>query len=115
MQHLAARLHALGARAVLVKGGHLTGAEATDVFFDGTSHRLFTSPRIEIAGDAHGTGCTLASAIAAYLARGFALADAIDAAKKYVTQALQASGELRVGHGAVPLNHLYALRPRLDV
>jgi hydroxymethylpyrimidine kinase/phosphomethylpyrimidine kinase len=114
MQHIAERLHALGARAVLVKGGHLTGAEATDVLFDGRSHRLFTSPRVGAAGDTHGTGCTLASAIAAYLARGFALAGAIEAAKKYVTQALNASGELRVGHGAVPLNHLYARRPRLD-
>jgi hydroxymethylpyrimidine/phosphomethylpyrimidine kinase len=114
MQRLAERLHALGARAVLVKGGHLVAAEATDVLFDGKSHRLFTSGRIETAGDTHGTGCTLASAIAAYLARGFALADAIDAAKKYVTQALRASGELRVGHGAAPVNHLYALRPRLD-
>jgi hydroxymethylpyrimidine kinase/phosphomethylpyrimidine kinase len=114
MQHLAERLHSLGRRAVLVKGGHLAGGEATDVFFDGRSHRLFTSPRIDIAGEMHGTGCTLASAIAAYLARGFALPEAIEAAKKYVTQALSASGELRVGHGAVPLNHLYARRPRLD-
>jgi hydroxymethylpyrimidine/phosphomethylpyrimidine kinase len=110
MQHLAQRLHALGARAVLIKGGHLTGAEATDVLFDGTSHRLFTGPRIQTAGDTHGTGCTLASAIAAYLAKGFALAGAIEAAKKYLTQALQAGGELRVGQGAKPLNHLHALR-----
>jgi hydroxymethylpyrimidine/phosphomethylpyrimidine kinase len=114
MQHLAERLHSLGGRAVLVKGGHLTGGEATDVFFDGRSHRLFTSPRIGIAGETHGTGCTLASAIAAYLARGFALAEAIEAAKQYVTQALNESGELRVGHGAVPLNHLCPPRPRLD-
>jgi hydroxymethylpyrimidine/phosphomethylpyrimidine kinase len=114
MQQVAEQLHALGARAVLVKGGHLAGAEANDVLFDGRSHRLFTGPRVETTGDTHGTGCTLASAIAAYLARGFALADAIDAAKQYVTRALQASGELRVGHGAAPLNHLYTLRPRLD-
>jgi hydroxymethylpyrimidine/phosphomethylpyrimidine kinase len=114
MQHLAERLHALGARAVLVKGGHLTGAEATDVLFDGRSHRLFTKPRIDTAGGTHGTGCTLASAIAAHVAKGFAVGDAVEAAKRYVTEALQASGELRVGHGAAPLNHLYALRPRLD-
>jgi hydroxymethylpyrimidine/phosphomethylpyrimidine kinase len=113
MQQIAERLHALGARAVLVKGGHIIG-EATDVLFDGTSHRVFTSPRVEIGGETHGTGCTLASAIAAYLAQGFALAHAIEAAKQYLRQALQASRELRVGHGAAPLNHLYALRPRLD-
>jgi hydroxymethylpyrimidine/phosphomethylpyrimidine kinase len=114
IQHIAERLHALGARAVLVKGGHLAGAEANDVLFDGRSHRVFASKRIQTAGETHGTGCTLASAIAAYLAKGFALDDAVAAAKQYVTQALQASGELRVGHGAAPLNHLYALRPRLD-
>jgi hydroxymethylpyrimidine/phosphomethylpyrimidine kinase len=114
MQHVAERLHALGARTVLVKGGHLTGAEATDVLFDGRSHRLFNRPRIDTGGDTHGTGCTLASAIAAYLAKGFAVGDAVEAAKRYMTEALQASGELRVGRGAAPLNHLYALRPRLD-
>jgi hydroxymethylpyrimidine/phosphomethylpyrimidine kinase len=114
MQHLAERVHALGARAVLVKGGHLAGTQATDVLFDGKSHRLFTSPRIETAGDTHGTGCTLASAIAAHLAKGLAIEEAVEAAKRYLTEALQASGELRVGRGAAPLNHLYALRPRLD-
>jgi hydroxymethylpyrimidine/phosphomethylpyrimidine kinase len=114
MQHVAERLHALGARAVLVKGGHLTGAEATDVLFDGRSHRLFTTPRIDTERDTHGTGCTLASAIAAHLAKGFAVGDAVEAAKRYVTEALQTSGELRVGRGAAPLNHLYALLPRLD-
>jgi hydroxymethylpyrimidine/phosphomethylpyrimidine kinase len=114
MQHIAERLHALGARAVLVKGGHLAGAEATDVLFDGKTHRLFTSPRVETAGHAHGTGCTLASAIAAYLAKGFALGEAIEAGKKYLTEALRATGQLRVGRGAAPVHHLYALRPRLD-
>jgi hydroxymethylpyrimidine/phosphomethylpyrimidine kinase len=114
MRQIAEQLHALGARAVLVKGGHLTGAEATDVLFDGTSHRLFTGPRIQTAGDTHGTGCTLASAIAAHLAKGFAIEEAVEAAKRYVTEALQASVELRVGHGAAPLNHLYTLHPRLD-
>jgi hydroxymethylpyrimidine kinase/phosphomethylpyrimidine kinase len=110
MQHLAERLHSLGARAVLVKGGHLAGAEATDVLFDGASHRLFTSPRIDTERETHGTGCTLASAIAAYLAKGLSLGDAIEAGKRYLTQALRASGELRVGRGARPLNHFHALR-----
>ena len=114
MRHIAERLHALGARAVLVKGGHLAGREATDVLFDGKAHRLFTSVRIDTTGDTHGTGCTLASAIAAYLARGLALGEAIDAAKRYLGEALQASVDLRVGHGAVPLHHLYALPSRLD-
>jgi hydroxymethylpyrimidine kinase/phosphomethylpyrimidine kinase len=111
MQRLAERLHSFGARAVLVKGGHLTGVAATDVLFDGTSYRLFTNPRVEAARETHGTGCTLASAIAAHLAKGFALGDAVAAGKRYLTEALRASGELRVGHGAAPLNHLHDLWP----
>jgi hydroxymethylpyrimidine/phosphomethylpyrimidine kinase len=114
MQRIAERLHAIGARAVLVKGGHLTGADATDVLFDGKSHRLFTSARIDTAGQTHGAGCTLAAAITAHLARGVALGEAIEAAKKYVAEALRASPGLRVGRGAAPLNHIYASRPRLD-
>jgi hydroxymethylpyrimidine/phosphomethylpyrimidine kinase len=114
MRRVAERLHAQGARAVLVKGGHLTGADATDVLFDGTSHRLFTAERVETAGETHGTGCTLSSAIAAYLARGWALADAIDAAKTYVTEALRASSALSVGHGGKPLHHAHPPRTPLD-
>jgi hydroxymethylpyrimidine/phosphomethylpyrimidine kinase len=114
MQRLAERLHSLGGRAVLVKGGDLVGAQASDVLFDGKSHRLFTSPRIDMAGATHGTGCTLAAAIAANLAKGLALGDAVEAAKKYLTEALRASRDLHVGHGAAPLNHLYGWRPRLD-
>jgi hydroxymethylpyrimidine/phosphomethylpyrimidine kinase len=106
MQRIAERLHALGASAVLLKGGHLTGADATDVLFDGKSHRVFTSPRIEAPGETHGTGCTLAAAIAAHLAKGSALGGAIDAAKRYLREALRSSGDLNVGHGATPLNHL---------
>jgi hydroxymethylpyrimidine/phosphomethylpyrimidine kinase len=114
MQQVADRLHSLGARAVLVKGGHLAGAEASDVLFDGRSHRLFAAPRLDTAGGTHGTGCTLAAAIAANLAKGLALADAIEAAKKYLTEALRASRDLHVGHGTAPLNHLYGWRSRLD-
>jgi hydroxymethylpyrimidine/phosphomethylpyrimidine kinase len=114
MRQIAERLHGLGARAVLVKGGHLTGPEATDVLFDGKSHRLFTQQRVPTAHATHGTGCTLASAITTYLARGFSLDDAIGAAKRYLTGALQSAPQLRGGHGATPLNHMYALAQRLD-
>lgn len=114
MQQLADRLQSLGARAVLVKGGHLAGAEASDVLFDGKSHRVFAAPRLDTAGATHGTGCTLAAAIAANLAKGLALGEAIEAAKKYLTEALRASRDLNVGHGAAPLNHLYGWRSRLD-
>jgi hydroxymethylpyrimidine kinase/phosphomethylpyrimidine kinase len=114
MQHIAERLHGLGARAVLVKGGHLPGPEATDVLFDGKSHRLFTEQRIATSRQTHGTGCTLASAMTTYLARGFSLDDATGAAKRYVTGALRSSPQLRVGRGATPLNHMHALAQRLD-
>jgi hydroxymethylpyrimidine/phosphomethylpyrimidine kinase len=109
MQHIAERLHALGARAVLVKGGHLAGVEATDVLFDGKSHRVFASKRIQTAGETHGTGCTLSAAIAASLAKGLALGEAIEAGKRYLTDALRGSAGLSVGRGAVPLNHFYEL------
>ncbi|GAC1330850.1 MAG: bifunctional hydroxymethylpyrimidine kinase/phosphomethylpyrimidine kinase [Beijerinckiaceae bacterium] len=106
MQRLAERLHARGARAVLVKGGHLAGAVATDVLFDGNAHRLFTTARLA-TDKTHGTGCTLSSAIAAFVAKGLAIGDAIEAAKEYLTGALAASSDLRVGHGAGPVHHFY--------
>lgn len=103
MQAAATRLHELGAPAVLVKGGHLAG-RADDVLFDGARHRVFSAHRVATR-NTHGTGCTLSSAIAAYLAKGRDLADAIDAAKTYLGSALAASDALRVGYGAGPVHH----------
>ncbi len=108
MRALAERLHALGAPAVLVKGGHLGGPEARDVLFDGTCHRVFWAPRVATR-NTHGTGCTLSSAIAAFLAHGETLADAVSAAKDYLTGALARSDELRVGGGHGPVHHFHAL------
>jgi len=102
--HLAARTMVdMGARAVLVKGGRLGGATSIDVLCHGNAIREFIAPRVA-ANRPHGTGCTLSAAIAAELARGSQLEDAIQTAKLYVTRAL-ATAE-RVGHGATPLNHL---------
>ena len=102
--HLAARTMVdMGARAVLVKGGRLGGATSIDVLCHGNAIREFSAPRVA-ANRPHGTGCTLSAAIAAELARGSQLEDAIQTAKLYVTRAL-ATAE-RVGHGATPLNHL---------
>jgi hydroxymethylpyrimidine/phosphomethylpyrimidine kinase len=100
-----AAAHALreqGARAVLVKGGHLAGDDALDLLDDDGTVQLFHAPRIH-AGATHGTGCTLAAAIAACLARGLTLAAAVDAAKRYVTAAIRRAPQL--GHGARPLAH----------
>jgi hydroxymethylpyrimidine/phosphomethylpyrimidine kinase len=101
LRQAAKRLVALGARAALVKGGHLSGP-AVDVLWDGHDMTELSADRID-SRHTHGTGCTLSSAIAARLARGEALADACRAAKAYVTRAIAAAPGLGHGHG--PLNH----------
>lgn len=97
---------AMGARSVVVKGGHREGP-ATDLFFDGSSFHEFTSPRIETA-NTHGTGCTFASAIAAGLARGMSVLKSVGLAKNYVTESIRSSFPVGQGHG--PLNHFHKLR-----
>jgi len=92
--------------AVLVKGGHLSGATSDDLLFDGASYRLFSVPRV-VTRNTHGTGCTLSSAIAAYLARDHELGEAIGAAKTYLTGALTTADELSAGHGPGPVNHFH--------
>ena len=101
MRRVAEALHERGARAVLVKGGHLTGAQAVDILFDGHRHLVVTAPRLATP-NTHGTGCTLSSAIAAYLARGSDLAAAVEGAKSYLSAALAHSDQLRVGRGHGP-------------
>ena len=96
---------AMGARSVVVKGGHREGP-ATDLFYDGSDFREFTAPRIDTV-NTHGTGCTFASAVAAGLARGMAVTDAVALAKDYVTEAIRTSFPIGQGHG--PLNHFYKL------
>jgi hydroxymethylpyrimidine kinase/phosphomethylpyrimidine kinase len=106
MHEAAAAIHAHGARNVLVKGGDLPGAreQSLDVFFDGRAFRVFAAPRIA-SKNTHGTGCTLASAIAAELARGSALEQAIGNAKAYVGRAIAGGVDLGIGHGHGPLQH----------
>jgi hydroxymethylpyrimidine/phosphomethylpyrimidine kinase len=99
------RIHALGPRYVLIKGGHATG-DAVDYLFDGHEMRGFLAPRIE-TDNTHGTGCTLSAAIAAYLALGRGVVEAVSGAKEYVTEALRHAYSLGKGHG--PVNHLFAL------
>ncbi len=108
----AQRLLALGPRAVLIKGGHGGGPDATDVFFDGAAFHLFSAPRIDTA-NTHGTGCTLASAIAAFLVRGLPLERAIAEAKAYLHEALEHAHELHIGGGSGPVSHFY--RHRIEV
>ena len=105
MRRAAEAVIAMGARAVVVKGGHLPGP-ATDLFYDGKDFRDFTAERIETA-NTHGTGCTFASAVAAGLARSLSVVDAVGQAKEYVTEAIRRSFAVGRGHG--PLNHFYRL------
>lgn len=102
MREAAARLCAMGARAALVKGGHLAGA-ATDVLYVGGAWREFTAPRIETR-HTHGTGCTYSAAVAACLALGCPLEDAVARAKAFITEAIRSAPGL--GRGRGPVNHL---------
>ncbi|HUZ91770.1 MAG TPA: bifunctional hydroxymethylpyrimidine kinase/phosphomethylpyrimidine kinase [Methylocella sp.] len=108
MRRAAMLLAARGAKAVLIKGGHVSGATSDDLLFDGGSYRLFSSPRVATR-NTHGTGCTLSSAIAAYLGQGLELGEAISAAKTYLTGALAAADQLSAGHGPGPVNHFHEL------
>ena len=95
----------MGARSVVIKGGHRAGP-AADLFYDGIEFQEFTAPRIDTK-NTHGTGCTFAAAIAAGLAQGKTLPAAVAQAKDYVTAAIQHSYPLGQGHG--PLHHFYRL------
>jgi hydroxymethylpyrimidine/phosphomethylpyrimidine kinase len=108
MRRAAMLLHARGAKAVLVTGGDLAGNTSQDLLFDGASYRLFSAPRAATR-NTHGTGCTLSSAIAAYLAQGRDLGDAISAAKTYLGGALAAADALSAGHGPGPVHHFHEL------
>ncbi|GAB1255800.1 bifunctional hydroxymethylpyrimidine kinase/phosphomethylpyrimidine kinase [Aurantivibrio plasticivorans] len=103
-------LLALSPNAVLLKGGHLTGVSATDVLVwrDGDNQRceVFRTEKIE-SNNTHGTGCTLSSAIAALLVKGYAMNDAVSTAKEYVTHAIAHADQLHIGDGHGPLQHFY--------
>jgi hydroxymethylpyrimidine/phosphomethylpyrimidine kinase len=109
MKDQAQRLFAFGPSAVLIKGGHGAGAAATDILYDGAGFRVYTAPRIATK-NTHGTGCTLASAIAAFLVKGVSLEGAIAEAKTYLQEALQHADELQIGAGAGPVFHLWRWR-----
>ena len=101
MRRAAETLAALGPRAVLVKGGHLAG-DSTDVLFYQGEWQEFTAPRIATR-NTHGTGCTFSAAITASIAHGYELTDAVDRAKRYITEAIR--GNPGLGAGSGPLDH----------
>jgi hydroxymethylpyrimidine/phosphomethylpyrimidine kinase len=101
-------LLALGPRAVLVKGGHLPGVRVIDVLVSADGIETFDSRRLATTST-HGTGCTLASAIAASLSRGLPLTAAVARARLYVQRAIATAPGFGRGHG--PLNHGHTVRP----
>ena len=106
MREAARALHARGPRAVVIKGGHLEGEQAVDVFFDGREMAELTAPRVHTR-HTHGTGCTYSAAMAARLALGDGLLEAVRAAKEYLTEAIRRSYAVGRGHG--PVDHLHPL------
>lgn len=110
MEAAARAIYKLGPKSVLVKGGHLEG-DAIDVFYDGTTITKICSSRIH-KNNTHGTGCTLSSAIASYLALGYELTIAISKSKDYVTKAIDSG--LEIGKGVGPLHHFHHIFPLED-
>jgi hydroxymethylpyrimidine/phosphomethylpyrimidine kinase len=108
MERAARQLLERGARAVLLKGGHLEGDSVSDLLLvAGAAPRWFRAPRIATP-NTHGTGCTLSSAVAAWLALGLELEPAVERAREFVRGALAAGADVRTGAGSGPLNHGFA-------
>ena len=108
MEQQAAHLQAMGANAVLIKGGHSAGRDAADVLVSDGKVRWYSAPFIETK-NTHGTGCALSSAITARLAHGDELSVAVESAKLWLTGAIKHAYELAVGAGAGPVHHFYSL------
>jgi hydroxymethylpyrimidine/phosphomethylpyrimidine kinase len=108
MRVQAERIRALGADTVLIKGGHREGAEAVDLLVDAKGAKRLVSKRISTM-NTHGTGCTLSSAIASFLARGLSLTEAVSLAKNYISEAIAHADKLGIGHGHGPVHHFHAL------
>ncbi|GAB5376096.1 MAG: bifunctional hydroxymethylpyrimidine kinase/phosphomethylpyrimidine kinase [Acuticoccus sp.] len=109
MEAQAERLAAV-TRAVLLKGGHLSDADSTDILVGPQGMLRLSAPRVATQ-NTHGTGCTLSSAIAAHLARGLPLDEAVRGAKAYLSAAIAAADRLRIGSGRGPVHHFHALWP----
>lgn len=101
LRRAARRIHELGARAVLIKGGHIEGP-ADDILFDGSTFRSFHAPRLNTR-HTHGTGCTYSAAITAGIGRGLELAEAVNEAKRFIHEAIRTNPGLGAGCG--PVNH----------
>ena len=108
MQRQAKQLIDLGAKAVLLKGGHGDSAESADLLIAEDGESLWLREDRVATDNTHGTGCTLSSAIAAGLAKGNALGDAVSSAKAYIHEAIRHADELKIGQGHGPVHHFHA-------
>jgi hydroxymethylpyrimidine/phosphomethylpyrimidine kinase len=107
----ARKLLIFGAKAVLIKGGHAEGPEAADIFLDGEGEMRLSTQRV-MTRNTHGTGCALSAAVAAELAKGVSLRVAVATGKAYVTAAIAAADELKIGKGRGPVHHFHTLWDR---
>ena len=108
------KLLEMGPQAVLVKGGHLSGDECLDILLSpNQGPQRFTSPRVHTT-NTHGTGCTLSAAIAALIAQGYDLSNAIGKAHEYLTKAIRAADQLTIGKGHGPVHHFHEIWNKYD-
>ncbi len=104
----AIELAAMGCANVLIKGGHLEGGDSDDCLYLGAERRIVTLPgKRVVTNNNHGTGCTLSSAIASFIARGASVEDAVRQAKEYITGAIHAGADYAIGHGHGPVHHFF--------
>ncbi|MDD7910395.1 bifunctional hydroxymethylpyrimidine kinase/phosphomethylpyrimidine kinase [Pseudovibrio exalbescens] len=106
IERQAAALLKMGAKTVLLKGGHGNDNEASDLFFSAEQSKWLRAPRFATE-NTHGTGCTLSAAIAAEMAKGKALSPAVEAAKAYISGAIEMADTLEIGEGHGPVHHFY--------
>lgn len=111
MVKYASELSMDGRISVLLKAGHLNGDLLTDVLYNAESEEtvIFESRRLRTR-NTHGTGCTLSSAVAAYIAKGLPLTDAVRAAKEYIMEAMESGSHYEIGHGFGPVDHFFNMR-----
>ncbi len=110
LEQAAEELAGLGCSNILIKGGHLQNEESDDLLYLGDEKRSVLLPGMRVAThNTHGTGCTLSSAIASYMARGKEMEEAVLLAKEYITGAIIAGADYQIGHGHGPVHHFYKL------
>lgn len=107
MKLAAARILDTGCNAVLIKGGHLQGETLFDVYLENNGFEQIIRSELIATGNTHGTGCTLSSAIASFIARGYGLPEAVQKASQYIHEAIAEGRDVKTGEGHGPLNHFF--------